>query len=90
MGPVLRKPGGTSGDFLITFDELEDGGVLFEQQVRGVAAVVQDHVGLPVLGVDAPVDAPPKVLLRLAAPRENREACKTHTSNLSIPTRPFF
>ena len=43
----------------------------------GVSAVVQDHVGLPVLGVDALVDAPPEVLLRLAAPGVDGNTCQT-------------
>ena len=42
--------------------------------MRGVAAVVQDHVGLPVLGVDALVDAPPEVLLSLSAPGEHGDS----------------
>lgn len=42
--------------------------------MRGVASVVQQDVGLPVGRVHALIDAPPEVLLALAAPREYREA----------------
>jgi len=58
----------------MTFDHFKHSRALLEHEVGGVAAVVEDHVGLPVLGVDALVDAPPEVLLGLAAPRENGEA----------------
>ncbi len=51
--------------------DLEDGVVLLGEEVGGVASVVQDHVGLPVVGGDAAVDAPPEVLLGLAPPREH-------------------
>jgi hypothetical protein len=40
--------------------EFESRVVLFDEEMRGVSAVVQNHVGLPVLGADALVDAPPK------------------------------
>ena len=33
--------------------EFEDGVVLLDEEVRGVAPVVEHHVGLPVLGRDA-------------------------------------
>ena len=54
--------------------QFKDGVVLLDEEVRGVAPVVEHHVGLPVLGRDALVDAPPKVLLALAAPRKHRHA----------------
>ena len=39
----------------------------------GIPAVVEDHVGLPVVVADTPVDAPPEVLLGLASPGEHRD-----------------
>ena len=43
--------------------------------MRGVASVVEHHVGLPVVpGGDALVDAPPEVLLGLAPPGEHGDA----------------
>ena len=42
----------------------------------GVTTIVQDHVRLPIVGRDAPVDAPPEILLRLSAPRKDGETCR--------------
>ena len=53
-----------------TFDEFEDGRILFEHQMSSVTSIVEDHVRLPIFGRDAAIDAPPKIFLRLAAPRE--------------------
>lgn len=39
--------------------------------MSGVSSVVQDHVGLPGLGGDALLDAPPEILLALATPGEH-------------------
>ena len=47
----------------------------------GVATVVQDHVGLPIVGRDASVDAPPEILLRLPPPRKYRETYPKHQHN---------
>ena len=38
---------------LTDLHELKDGVVLLDEEVRGVAPVVEHHVGLPVLGRDA-------------------------------------
>jgi hypothetical protein len=40
-----------------------------------ISTVVQDHIGLPVLGRDASIDTPPEILFRFATPGENREPC---------------
>jgi hypothetical protein len=47
---------------------LEDGVVLLDEQMGGIPAVIQDHVRLPVVGGNAPVNTPPKVLLGLTTP----------------------
>ena len=54
--------------------DFENGIVLLDQEVGGVPAVVQDHVGLPRLVGDAPVNAPPEIVLVLASPSKNRHA----------------
>lgn len=40
-----------------------------------ISTVVQDHIGLPVLGRDASIDTPPEILFRFATPSENGEPC---------------
>ena len=69
----------------VTFDELEHGRIFFEHEMGGVATVIQDHVGLPVVGGDTSVDAPPEILLRLAAPREDRETCNQNYQSAFTP-----
>ena len=48
-------------------------GVLFDHPVSGVASVVENQVRLPLGGVDALVDAPPKVIFCFPLPSENLE-----------------
>ena len=55
----LKDWGGGGGQ--VTFDELEHGRIFFEHEMGGVATVIQDHVGLPVVGGDTSVDAPPEI-----------------------------
>lgn len=63
------------------FYQTEGRGVFLEEQVRRVAPVVQNHVGLPVLGGDALVDAPPEVLFVLLLPGVDREAFSEDRKN---------
>ena len=65
-----------SGDTFLhdPLQQLEHCGVLLDHDVGGVSAVVEDHVGLPGLGGDRLVDAPPEVLLALAPPGEHGDA----------------
>ena len=61
------------GNEMNTFDEFEHGGIFFENQVSGVATVVQDHVRLPIFGRYTSIDTPPEILFGFASPSENRE-----------------
>jgi hypothetical protein len=42
----------------------------------GISTIVQNHIGLPVLGRDASIDTPPEILFRLATPGEDGEPCQ--------------
>lgn len=60
----------------LTLDHLEHGRVLLEHKVSCISSIVQDHVWLPVLSIDAFVNAPPEVLLALSTPGKDRVACE--------------
>lgn len=66
-------------------DHFKKGRVLFEHQMRRIAAIVENHVRLPRIGANAFVNAPPKVLLRLSAPRKHGQSrfsqCGGHLGN---------
>ena len=53
---------------------LKNGVVLLDQEVRRVAPVVQNHVGLPGFVGDTAVNAPPEIVLVLATPSKDRDA----------------
>ena len=53
---------------------LEDGVVLLDQEMGGVAAIVQNHVGLPGFVGDAAVNTPPEIVLVFATPGKDRNA----------------
>ena len=63
-----------------TFDQFEHGRIFLEDQVGGITSVVQNHIGLPILGCDATIDAPPEILLRFTTPSENGESCNSQST----------
>ena len=75
-----------------TFHELEHGGILLDHEVRGVPPIVQQHVGLPVVGLDGAVDAPPEVVFALPAPGKDAEAWvgKKIIRNFDFPNNKKF
>ena len=53
---------------------LEDGVVLLDQEMSGVAAIVENHVGLPGFVGDTAVNTPPEIVFVLATPGKDRNA----------------
>jgi hypothetical protein len=74
-------------EVMFTFDHLEHGRIFLEHQMRSVPAVIKNHVRLPVLRVDALVNAPPEIFLALSSPGEN---CETYAESIDLQLHTFF
>src|SRR3546814_1858962 len=104
---IRRPPRSTRTDTLFPYttlvrshavDALQHGRVFLVQQFGQVAAVVEDHVGVPWLAIleDGLLQAPLVLLLGFAFPGENRDAgssdsrSEEHTSELQSLMRTSY
>lgn len=57
-----------------SFNQFENGRIFLQHQMCCIAAIIEDHIWLPIFSIHTLIDTPPKVLFRFTTPSKYRES----------------